>query len=101
MTVLLANTDGNTVPTWPRAQSKRVKGGAPHICALWLSSQIPRRVLWMLHRVKDEMPESKRTDCWSSEVQRNKDTLGNPVLRVKYPHPTAQKDLFLSRIITQ
>lgn len=33
--------------------------GAPHKCALWITLLVPRRVLRMLHGVKDTMPERK------------------------------------------
>lgn len=61
--------DGKTVPSWPKDPEREGrKPGALNKCALWISSQIPRRLLWMLLGVKDVMPERERTDCLSSKV---------------------------------
>lgn len=56
-----AITDGKTGPTWPKDTGKEgIKPGALNAYAFWISSEIPRRVLWMLHGVKGAMPERDR-----------------------------------------
>ena len=91
------------LPVGPRIWGQEggwIKLGAVNKCALWSSSQMPRRVLWMLHGVKDGMPERERTDCSSTKVRSHKDRLAMAAGRAKTQVRKHRRNVSIFQIAT-